>query len=195
MSNLKYEDVIKLIKERKFRVIGIRSLCSDEKYNIGDICRCSYDWNHVHDRSTYEYENVMLNGTCAINTEIDYYWDEDEEMVEKIEATYEKAYWKEEVVLIAGYQWEYGEDDNEVIIEDAEVIFKFSGNKASWGLPGTGLAVTRSNNAATTVVCAPCPARQGVTGVRVPGGRGGTRAHTWEPALSTGRFDSPGSQN
>jgi hypothetical protein len=122
---MKYEDVIKLIKERKFRVIGIRSLCDDEKYNIGDICRYSYAWNHVNDRSTYGYENVMLNGTCAINTEIDYYWDEDEEIVEKIEVSYEKAYWKEEVVLIAGYQWEYGEDDNEVIIEDAEVIFKF----------------------------------------------------------------------
>ncbi len=121
----KYEDVIKLIKERKFRIIGVRSLCDDEEYNIGDICRYSYDWNHVYDRSTYGYENVQLNGTCAINTFIDYVWDEDEEIVEKIEAAYEKAYWKEEVVLIAGNKWEYGEDDNEVIIEDAEVIFKF----------------------------------------------------------------------
>jgi len=122
---MKYSELIKLIRERKYMVIGIRSLSDDEKYNIGDICRYSYDWNHIHDRSTYGYENVMLNGTCAINTEIDYYWDEDDEIIEKIEETYEKAYWKENVVIIAGYQWEYGEDDNEVIIEDAEVIFKF----------------------------------------------------------------------
>lgn len=122
---MKYESLIKTIRERKFRVIGIRSLWDDEKYNIGDICRCSYDWNHEYDRSTYGYENVEFNGTCAINTEIDLYWDEDEEIIEKIEETYKKAYWHTDVVIIAGNQWEYGEDDNEVIIEDAEVIFKF----------------------------------------------------------------------
>lgn len=122
---MKYESLIKTIRERKFRVIGIRSLCDDEKYNIGDICRYSYDWNHECDRSTYGYENEELNGTCAINTEIDYYWDEDDEIITKIEETYKKAYWNTDVVLIAGYQWEYGEDDKEVIIKDAEVIFKF----------------------------------------------------------------------
>jgi hypothetical protein len=125
VMKMKYESLIKTIRERNFRIIGIRSLWDDEKYDIGDICRCSYDWNHVHDRSTYGYENEELNGTCAINTFIDYVWDEDEEIVEKIEVAYEKAYWKEDVVLIAGYQWEYGEDDHEVIILDAEVIFKF----------------------------------------------------------------------
>ena len=122
---MKYDELIKLIRERKYRVIGIRSLSDDEKYNIGDICRYSYDWNHIYDRSTYGYENVELNGTCAINTYIDYVYDEDDEIIDKIERTYEKAYWKDEVVLIAGYQWEYGEDDDEAIIKDAEVIFKF----------------------------------------------------------------------
>jgi hypothetical protein len=122
---MKYDELIKLIKERKYRVIGVRSLCDDEKYNIGDICRYSYEWNHVFDRSAYGYENIQLNGTCAINTYIDYVYDEDEDIIDKIEATYERAYWKDDVVLIAGYCWEYGEDDNEVIIEDAEVIFKF----------------------------------------------------------------------
>ncbi len=118
-------NLIKLIKERKFRIVGVRSLSDDEEYNIGDICRYSYDWNHIFDRSTYGYENIQLNGTCAINTYIDYVYDEDEEIIEKIEKTYERAYWKDEVVLIAGYCWEDGEDDDEVIIEDAEVIFKF----------------------------------------------------------------------
>lgn len=122
---MKYSELIKKIKEKRYPVIGIRSLQDDEQYKIGDICRYSYNWNHFFDRSTYGYENEELNGTSAINTLIDYFWDEDDEIEEKIEKTYKKAYWKTSVVLIAGYRFDIGEDDNEAIVEDAKVIFKF----------------------------------------------------------------------
>ena len=108
---------------RKYSVIGIRGLASDEHYEIGDTCRNSFDWDYENDISSYETENpVELDGTCAVNTQIDTCWDDDDEIIEKIENVISSFGYTGKIAIIAGNSSECGADYNEVIIEDAKVI-------------------------------------------------------------------------
>lgn len=110
---------------KRFNFIGVRVLTDDEDYNIGDTCRNSYDWDYENDISCYETDGTELNGTCAIDTEIDTTWDSKEEIEEKIlnAINFIKSnYWNSKIVVIGGNNVEYGQDPKEIIIEDAEVI-------------------------------------------------------------------------
>lgn len=110
---------------KKYNVVGIRGLASDEKYEIGDVCRNSFDWDYENDMSSYGTENeIDLGGTCAVHVVFDKDWDSDEEIEKAIENVLNDFIYSGEIVIIAGESFEYGADENEVIVEDAIVIAK-----------------------------------------------------------------------
>jgi hypothetical protein len=99
----------------KYKVYGIRT--DDREFAIGD--------NLPNSRDTYweNDEERELDGTCA--TGFGYLWYDDDDMgeVKKALAThlgigYEGAH----MYLIAGTGFDYGDDEAEVIIENAQVV-------------------------------------------------------------------------
>ena len=119
------QDLLKKIKEEKYSVIAIRHLCDDEKYNIGDICRNSYDYDVEYDVSTYYRDQRELNGTCGYNIpNIDYLNEEEVEEAKEmiVKALKESEDYGGTPIIIAGHHYEYGNDEEEVIIKYAEVI-------------------------------------------------------------------------
>lgn len=117
--------LIKKINQEGYTFVGIRHLSNDEAYKVGDFCRNSYDWDYENDRSSYESEDpIELPGTCAYNTGIDSGWDDDDEIEEKIlKAISESSCYSGKIAVIAGNSAEYGNDPEEIIIENAEVIY------------------------------------------------------------------------
>lgn len=122
------KEILKKMNENYFSIAAIRRCKKDENYEVGDICRNSFDWNYEKDESTFEDdEPVELPGTCGMI--IENLENLDEEEVEKAEKILEKALKDSktydngyQAVIIAGDRYEYGNDENEVIIENAEVI-------------------------------------------------------------------------
>ena len=117
---------VEAIKENKFSSYGIRWIAEDESYNISDIARNSYEWDIENDISTYETdEPVELDGTCAIELVIDRTFDEDDEIAEAIEEVLKNrnGYYGTPV-LLGSDRYEYGNDNGEIIMEDAKVIAK-----------------------------------------------------------------------
>lgn len=120
------QDLLRKITEEGYSVVAIRRLSEDEDYSVGDICRDSFDWDYENDRSSYNTENpVELNGTCGYS--VFDLCNLDEEEVEKaeellIDALKESDTYGGKPVIIAGNRYEYGNDENEVIIAYAEVI-------------------------------------------------------------------------
>ena len=117
-----------IIEEGDFEYYGLRA--DDAEYKIGDICRSSHQllqdpefdddseliYPYIDDKNSpyYGYYDAgELDGTCAIKV------DEDsiEEALESIE-----MYDGKHVYLIAGDYIECGNDEGEIIIEDAEVL-------------------------------------------------------------------------
>lgn len=119
------EELIRKINEEGYTWIGIRHLADDENYKVGDFCRNSYDWDYENDRSSYENDDPEeLPGTCAYNTRINSGWDEDEEIEIKLKkAISGSACYSGKIAVIAGNYAEYGNDPEEIIIENAEVIY------------------------------------------------------------------------
>lgn len=119
--------VLEKVNQEKFNIIAIRHLSPDEEYEIGDICRNSFDWDYELDCSTYETENpIELDGTCgfAVYGFSDLDVDEIVEAGALLSRALQESPYIDEAVIIAGHRFTYGNDDNEVIIEDAEVIAK-----------------------------------------------------------------------
>lgn len=120
------KEILKKVNDEGYGVVAIRHCAEDEEYNVGDICRNSFDWNYELDHSTYEdEEQVELNGTCGIH--VIGFENLDEEEVEEATELFNKAMERAnvyggQVVVIAGNHFEYGNDEHEVIIRDAEVI-------------------------------------------------------------------------
>lgn len=123
---LNVAEILKKVNNEGYGVVAIRHCAEDESYIVGDICRNSFDWNYELDHSTYEdEEQVELNGTCGLH--IIGFENLDEEETEEAVEMFDKAMKESQVyggsvVVIAGNYFEYGNDENEVIIEDAEVI-------------------------------------------------------------------------
>ena len=123
---LNVAEILKKVNNEGYGVVAIRHCAEDEEYNVGDVCRNSFDWNYELDHSTYEdEEQVELNGTCGLH--IIGFENLDEEETEEAVEMFDKAMKESQVyggsvVVIAGNYFEYGNDENEVIIEDAEVI-------------------------------------------------------------------------
>lgn len=120
------QDLLKKIKEERYSVVAIRHLCKDEEYSVGDICRNSFDWDLEYDQSSYDTENpVELNGTCGYSVFDLCDLDEDEIKKAKellVNGLEESDGYEGKPVIIAGNRYEYGNDENEVIIQYAEVI-------------------------------------------------------------------------
>lgn len=120
------QEILNKVNEEGYSVVAIRHCAEDEDYAVGDICRNSYDWNYELDCSTYDTdEPVELEGACGYHVRGFENLDADE--IEEATEIFEKAMKEAEtyygkVVIIAGYRYAYGNDENEVIIEDAEVI-------------------------------------------------------------------------
>lgn len=122
------KEVVKVIRDSGFKQFGIRHCCDDENYNIGDDVRNSYDWSCEYECSSYDTdEPVELDGACAYDTEIDCAWDTDEEIIEKLEKALKNSdcYSGSDVVLLGADDTTYGNDEKEIIMEYAEVLYKF----------------------------------------------------------------------
>lgn len=118
------EELKNIIYEEDFSVYGIRV---DEKvvYTVGDICYNSRQWlqdcPEDAEETELEYNKELgcwdcgeLPGTCALNVKSA---EDLEEIIEK-----SKMYYGDHVTLIAGQYYEYGADEEEIIIRDAEVL-------------------------------------------------------------------------
>lgn len=119
------QKLLDTIKNNKYSVIAVRHCCQDEHYQLGDFCRNSYEWNYELECSSYDTENpIEFDGTCgyAVFDLLEAY---NETIAEKIltDAIQNSSlYDGTEIVIIAGTSYTYGNDENEVIIEYAEVI-------------------------------------------------------------------------
>lgn len=127
MGKLNVEEILKTVNNEGATVMAIRHCCDDEEYSVGDWCRNSYNWNVYLDKSSYyDDEPNELSGTCGINVEGFLKLDSDE--VDKAEELLERAIEKAScysgrLAVIVGYDgYEYGTDEGEVIISDAQVI-------------------------------------------------------------------------
>lgn len=117
------KELVEKIMNSNYGYIGIRHLAEDEEYEIGDICRNSYDWDYDNDCSSYDTNEVELNGTCAVDTRIDLDWDDEEEVESKLREALEASdQYFGSIAIIGGSKMEYGADDGEIIIENATVI-------------------------------------------------------------------------
>lgn len=119
------EELIRKIKQECYRYVGIRHLADDEEYNVGDICRNSYDWDYENDCSSYESNNpVELQGSCSFDTGIIAEWDDESEIRQKLENAIDASdCYCGRLAVIAGNRSECGSDDGEIIIKNAEVIY------------------------------------------------------------------------
>lgn len=125
------EDIKRICEDSYFGYFGLRA--DDMEYQAGDICNDSHQlfqdpdfdeegeliYPAIEDpESPYYgfYDAGELDGTCAVK------FNPDNE--NSIEAALEtvKMYSGKNLYIIAGYSMEYGNDEDEVIIREAEVL-------------------------------------------------------------------------
>ena len=116
-------EILKAIEEAKKsdnRYFGVRG--DDVSFEIGTYLDDSFDWDYENDCQSEE----KLSGTCA--TKIDYLWldgeEQDIEAIAKALEYHKKAYRYKYTTIIAGTEEEYGSDEKETIIRNAQVIYK-----------------------------------------------------------------------
>lgn len=115
-------EIIKVIEENRnhYCVYGLRS--DDRHFEPGQELPCSRNMiDDLYDCESGEYP--LLDGTCA--TGFGYLWfdgeGEDLETVKKaieLNSSYKCAH----MYLIAGFDYEYGDDEGELVIKGAEVV-------------------------------------------------------------------------
>lgn len=122
------EEIKRIIEEEAFEHFGIRA--DDMEYKVGDICENSHQlfqdpefdedgelvYPEVGDPESPYYgffDAGELNGTCAIRVN-------ENSINEVLEAV--KMYSGKHIYLIGGDSIEHGNDDGEIIINDAEVL-------------------------------------------------------------------------
>lgn len=121
------EEIRDLIGESEYAYIGIRA--DDRDYQIGEVMDNSHQLFQDPQYTDFEcvellypyisegpyagfYDGGELEGTCALGVSENNI----EEMIEAVKSYGEKIY------LIGGNSMEYGNDVDEIIIRDAEVI-------------------------------------------------------------------------
>lgn len=119
------KEAVRTIMDSDYDVIGIRHITSDESYKVGDYARNSYDWDIENDVSSYETDPKELDGTSAYFTDIDTLDDEEEVEKKLLIALEESKVYSGAAILLGGDRYDWGNDDNEIIIEDAEVLYIF----------------------------------------------------------------------
>lgn len=103
----------------KYNVLGLRAIRPDEKYQVGDYARNSYDWDAENDCSSEE----ELNGTCSISFDVS--WLEGAaDLINRIEETISEVrkYYGDGIVLLGGWASSDGTDSGEQVIENAKVL-------------------------------------------------------------------------
>lgn len=112
-------EAIKKANKEGYRYFGIRG--DNVKFEIGTYLDNSYDWDYENDCQSEE----KLSGTCS--TGIGYLWydgeQEDLDTIEKAIKLNETTYAYNYRTVIAGESAEYGEDEDELIISGAKVIY------------------------------------------------------------------------
>lgn len=123
----KYIELAQKIIDEGISLLGVRNLCEDEQYKVGDDCRQSYEWDFEHDCSTYDLDGEngkKANGTCA--THIPLETENVEELAQVIADKVEenKMYMNERQALISGYgvNNDSALDTNEIRLTEAFVI-------------------------------------------------------------------------
>lgn len=114
------EEIKAIIDEEEFDVYGLRM--DEAEYEIGEETNNSHNWwqDDPEDGSEYDEEIGLwkgeeLDGTCAIVVR------------ENIESALERVKMYNhcgKLYLIAGFDWEEGNDIDEVIIRRAKVVLK-----------------------------------------------------------------------
>ena len=116
---MNYNEIAKNFEEiRKVNYLGIRSLCQDEKYDIGDYTRNSKDWNFEND---CESENE-LPGISTIEIIMS---ETPEEIINDIENKIEimnDYNAGRRIVLIGSLNKYYGDDQHEAVLERGIVL-------------------------------------------------------------------------
>lgn len=121
---MEINEIIHTIEENKgkYTVYGVRG--DNRDFEAGDELPCSRNMiDDLYDHEAGEYP--LLDGTCAIG--FGYLWfdgeDEDIETVKK-SITMCSEYGYKNLYLVGGYDYEYGDDDGEIVIKCAEVVSK-----------------------------------------------------------------------
>lgn len=123
MKNI--EIIAKEIVEKGYNHVGVRSLEEDENYQVGDVCRESYEWDLEHDCSTYYTTGETAGGTCATRVDYDSFYNEEKELIEALKEAIKSNddYVGKKVVIAGEYESGFGHGDlDEVRIVDAVVI-------------------------------------------------------------------------
>ena len=94
----------------EYRFFGVRR---GKAKKVGQYCALSWDGYLLETIGKKE----RLNGTCAIM--IDTFYDEDEDIEKKVEKN--KAYPGEMQYIVAGENMEYGDDEDEIIINNNDM--------------------------------------------------------------------------
>lgn len=115
------EDIRNIINGEEYEFYGIR-VDSCNKYNVGDVCENSHQWwqDDPEDGSEYNEDNHLwdggeLDGTCCLKVSAD--------DIESVIKTAERSYFGNNVTLIAGDYAEGGNDNGELIISNAKVLY------------------------------------------------------------------------
>lgn len=125
---LKYLELAKQIIEENYHAVGVRSICEDETYKVGDDCRDSYDWDFEADCSTYSTDGRTANGTCATHVDTQYFVTDDwaVELAERISQIVEaNSIYGGDQVIIAGNHGVNNDstfDEGEIRIKNAFVV-------------------------------------------------------------------------
>lgn len=109
---------------KEFEWYGIRA--DDKIYEIGEICELSHNWwqDNPEDGSEYNKELGLwdggeLDGTCAINCT------DDLDDLSKIVEFVKNTYLAEHIYLIGSDACHSGNDANEIVMTDAEVLKEY----------------------------------------------------------------------
>lgn len=124
---MKYFEIAKEILESNYAAVGVRSVCADENYAIGEDCRESFDWDFEADCSTYHTSGLTANGTCATHIDTQYFATEDQvtELAVRIEAIIKEnsQYCGDQIIIAGNSVYNDGSNDpGEIRIRNAFVI-------------------------------------------------------------------------
>ena len=111
-------EAMKKAKEEGYNAFGIRVVENAAGIlSVGDACPDSYSWDFDLDCSTRETTGEKLNGACAVEIDTSMLMldgDDDEDAAAEIEKALKNIGGK--------FGYERGDDENEIIIELADVL-------------------------------------------------------------------------
>lgn len=104
----------------EFSYVGLRGVCYDMPEQVGEYLAPSYDWDLENDCSCRETTGDDLGGTCALDLGELYDAEDEAETAEMLESVISRAEdYGDKIIVVVGNRREYGNDENEIIIENA----------------------------------------------------------------------------